>query len=209
MLLAALLGFVFGFVGSVPVAGPIAVLVFTRGVDGRYREGLFLAFGAAIAEAAYAFLAFWGFAAFLAEHEFIIPLSRAGAAVILTGLGVVLARRRASPVVEREEAHGGSSFFLGFTLTALNPTLIATWAAAITTLFSTGWLDFSVAEGVPFAIASGFGIFGWFALLIAIMRRYRDRFKPQTLNRVVRVMGVFLIGIGIAFVVSFILYLRT
>jgi threonine/homoserine/homoserine lactone efflux protein len=45
------LGFAFGFVGSIPVAGPIAALVLSRGLEGRARSALSLAAGAALAEA--------------------------------------------------------------------------------------------------------------------------------------------------------------
>ena len=45
MLLAALIGLALGFFGSVPVAGPIAALVVSRGVQSRFRSGVFIALG--------------------------------------------------------------------------------------------------------------------------------------------------------------------
>ncbi|HEX4351981.1 MAG TPA: LysE family transporter, partial [Polyangiales bacterium] len=155
MVAAALLGFCFGYIGSMPVAGPIAVLVFGRGLEDRTRNGLYLASGAAIAESVYAYLAFWGFSAFLVQHRWIEPTSRVAAAVILTLLGVHFYRRKPPMPVEGEalveKPRGGNkrSFFLGFTITALNPTLLATWTAAVTTIYSLDIVSFDSAEALP------------------------------------------------------------
>ena len=55
---------VFGYIGSMPIAGPIAALIFARALQGRGRR-LHIALGAATAEMICAGLAFWGFAALL------------------------------------------------------------------------------------------------------------------------------------------------
>jgi threonine/homoserine/homoserine lactone efflux protein len=65
VLVAAIIGFCFGFFGSIPIAGPIAALVLQRGLVGRFRAGALIGAGAAFAEAGYAFMAFWGFSTFL------------------------------------------------------------------------------------------------------------------------------------------------
>ena len=49
MLTAALIGFCFGFFGSIPVAGPIAALVLKRGLTGRFRSAALVGAGGAIA----------------------------------------------------------------------------------------------------------------------------------------------------------------
>ena len=46
---ALVIGFALGFAGSMPVGGPVAILVFTRGVQGRFRSGVDVSLGAAIA----------------------------------------------------------------------------------------------------------------------------------------------------------------
>src|SRR5689334_10935761 len=138
MLKALLIGFAFGFVGSMPVAGPVSLLVFGRGLQDRQRTARYLAAGSALAESVYAYLAFWGFGALLASYTWIEPLSRGLAAVILTALGLHFVVRRST-----EEPEGPASsppqrtgmkrnFMLGVTITALNPTLMATWGAAVT-----------------------------------------------------------------------------
>ncbi|MBW2735341.1 MAG: LysE family transporter [Deltaproteobacteria bacterium] len=205
MVVALIIGFLFGFIGSMPVAGPIAVLVFARGVENRHKSGLFIALGGALAEGIYAFLAFWGFAALLAKYSFIMPASRAAAAVVLTALGVVFLRRKTvQKDVPPTEDGWRSGFMLGFTITALNPTLIATWTAAATTLFSTGWVKFEPAMALPFGGGAIIGIASWFGLLLYLVRRYRGRFSNDSLTRIIRVMGVFLLGIAAYFAVLFV-----
>jgi threonine/homoserine/homoserine lactone efflux protein len=207
MLLAALTGFLFGFVGSMPIAGPIAILVFGRGLEDRPRSGLYLAAGAAIAESAYAYLAFWGFSAFLARYAFIEPVSRAAAALIMTGLGLHLARRKTDPnaprVVPDPSVGNKRSFFLGFTITALNPTLIATWTAAVTTVYSLNVVHFDAGGALPFSFGACMGITTWFSILLSLLGRFRSRFSPATLDKLIRGMGYLLILLGIVFAVRF------
>lgn len=210
MLVAFILGYLFGFVGSVPIAGPISVLVFSLGLEGRFKNGVYLAIGAAIAEAFYAYLAFWGFSEFLARYGWIEPLSKALAAIILIFLGLNLYRRKsASGKIRKKLPSDGQkrSMVLGFTLTALNPTLIATWTAAVAILYSTEILAFSTARALPFSIGTCMGIASWFCLLLILLARYKSRFKSSTLDKVVNVMGVGLVILGLVFTYSFVDYL--
>lgn len=198
MLTAIVIGFLFGFVGSVPLAGPIAVLVFAAAVDGRFKNALYIGLGCALAEAFYATLAFWGFSTFLTRYPAIVPITRVVAAVILIVLGIVFMRQKpgpedAAPVVERR----GRSFLLGFSITALNPTLIGTWAAAVTVLLSTGLVDSRPSLSVPFGLGVCAGIAAWYALLIELVARFKRRFRRESLNMAVRAMGVVLVGIGL------------
>lgn len=213
MIIAALLGFAFGFVGSMPVAGPISLLVFGRGLQDRARSGAYLAAGAAIAESVYAYLAFWGFSELLAPYTWIELVSRGLAALLLTGLGIHFVRRSAPPpttgLAPYKDVGNKRSFVLGFTITALNPTLVASWGAAVTTLHSFHVVAFGPGRALPFSIGVCLGITSWFWLLLGLLARFRNRFQASTVERVVRVMGVGLIGLGLFFAVRFIQLLQT
>jgi threonine/homoserine/homoserine lactone efflux protein len=206
-MLAALLGFLFGFVGSMPVAGPVAVVVFGRGIEDRGRSGLYIAIGSAVAESVYAYLAFWGFSAFLTKYKWIELVSTAAAATILSGLGLRFMFRK--PAAERPvqdgKRHVGKkrNFTLGFLLTALNPTLIATWTAAVTTVYSLQIVDFDESGALPFSLGAATGIVTWFATLLYMLKRFRARVSPAVLDKVVRVMGVFLLVLGIGIALRF------
>ncbi len=214
MVIAAVIGLLLGFLGSIPVAGPIAALVFSLGVQGRFRSGVFIAVGGGIAEAIYAFMAFWGFSTFLTRYELVVPISRALGGVILIALGLSFlfgkVMAEADPDKEAKASKSESdlrSFALGFGITALNPTLIATWTAAVTTLYSTEAIAFSSVQAVPFALGTAVGIAGWFFILLALIRRYRDRFSVATLVGAVRAAGLLLLGLAVWFIVRFVQYL--
>ena len=210
MLPSLLIGFSFGFVSSMPVAGPIAILVFARGAARRYRSGAAIAAGASVAEGGYAFLAYWGFSAILARYDFVVPIGRALAAVMLIGLGIILLRRRFRPSTEDPPPErGGRCFLLGFTIAALNPALLGTWSVAVAALHSTKLVAFTPELAPAFAVAAGAGIACWFAVLLTLLRRYAHRLREGLLERVVHVMGVFLLGVGTWFVVQLAQFLAT
>jgi threonine/homoserine/homoserine lactone efflux protein len=208
MLITALIGFALGWVGSIPVAGPISALVLTRGLEGRFRAGVFIAVGGALAEGVYAFLAFYGFSTFLTTYPIIKPLSNAAGAIVLAVLGITFVRKKeeppASKAPERDSDLG--SFFLGASICAMNPALIATWAAVTTTLYASDAIQVTGAHAGPFALGCAAGIASWFATLLAIVRRFRGRFTAATLTKTVRVIGVALIGLGAWFAYRFVTY---
>jgi len=202
MALAAVLGFLFGWVGSIPVAGPISALVVTRGLEGRYRSGAWIAIGGGIVEAVYALFAFWGFSTYLARYPILVPISRGTGAVVLLALGVTFIGKRDPEPKEvplaRDSAWG--SFALGAWICAINPTLLATWTAVVTTLHGSGLIVFDRGMAWPFALGCALGIAGWFVTLLALIRRYRERFSQTILRRIMRGVGVLLIVGGLWFV---------
>ncbi len=205
MLLALLVGIVFGFFGAMPLAGPVALVVFSRGMEGRFRAGMFTALGASAAEFLYALLAFWGFATFLARIAWVLPASKAAAAIVLTFLGIAFIRRKADEAVEaRPEGRRRHALALGFLLTALNPTLIATWSAATTTLYSTELVEFDPNHAWPFAA----GVFGgdmlWYWLMLVLTRRNRSKVRPRALALLLQAMGLGLLALAAWFAVAFI-----
>ena len=191
MLVASVTGFILGFFGSIPVAGPISVLVLALGLKSGFRKALAVAVGGALAEGFYAFVAFWGFSNFLAQYATALNASRGVTALILFIIGFFLIRRRApveaSISTTRNAARNG--FLLGFTLSILNPTLILTWMAASNAVFSTHLVSFHAFEALPFSLGVMVGIVGWFSLLLGFVARYRGRFHPEFLDRVIKLMG--------------------
>ncbi len=203
MLATALLGFVFGFFGSVPLAGPIAFLVLGRGLARRYRGGAFLGLGAALAEGIYACLAWFGLSTWLDGHPEIVTGARIAAVILLAGLGIVFLRAPAPASAEPAPGEGDDralpSLALGFTLTALNPTLIGTWTAATTVLFSTGLVPFAPRLAPVFAVAVAAGVAAWFAALMALLRRFGRAFRPETVRLLTRAMGLGVLALAAVF----------
>lgn len=212
MLAAFLLGFAFGFVGSMPIVGPVALLVFSRGLQDRLLAGRYLAAGAAIAESIYAYFAFWGISELLQSYPWIDPVMRGAGAVLLTALGLrFIFSRSVVPSQESRPLPAGRkrSLALGFTITALNPALVATWTAAVAIVSSLGIVTVNAAKALPFSAGAALGIVTWFWILLELMGRFRTRFRHTTLERTMRVMGVVLVLFGIGFGVRFLMYFST
>jgi threonine/homoserine/homoserine lactone efflux protein len=197
----------FAFVGSLPLAGPIALLVVSNGVNGRYREALGIAFGAALAEGIYAFLAFWGFATFLARYALVLPISQAITATILLALGVRFAffalKEREAEVREPKPGR----FWVGFSISALNPTLLATWGAVTTFLYSNQIVHFAPVLAVPFGAFTAVGVGLWGLMTVAILRHFRSRISSGMLAWAARVMGVVLIAVAVWSALGLVRYL--
>jgi len=192
--LALALGIVLGFAGSIPAAGPLLFLVLASGLEGDRRRALALAAGGALAESVYVGLAFWGLAEVFARHEGLTLWFRIASVVLLAALGAALLRRKAaSSQAARARAR---SFVTGLALVGLNPAFLATWSAVAALCYGNHWLR-PEREHVPWLAAGAFvGVVAWFAGVAWLAERYRERFRPETLARVVRGFGALLIALS-------------
>jgi threonine/homoserine/homoserine lactone efflux protein len=202
MLTAVLLGFAMGFAGSIPLAGPVTMIVLGFGLQGRIREAYLVAIGSALPEALYGALALWGFGALLEEFSWAGPAARGITTLILLGVGCILMFR--PPGSDEEKADTSKTvaarkrhLILGFSITALNPALIINWGAAVTTVYSIGLLDPSASLAIPFGLGVAAGILGWFSLALTWLRRHHQRISPQMRITLMRSMGgiLFLLGL--------------
>jgi threonine/homoserine/homoserine lactone efflux protein len=193
-LITSLVAFAFGFIGSIPLTGPIAVMVFSQSVQRRYGAAIRIGLGAALAEAIYAAVAFWGFTTFLAHRPLILPISHAVSALVLVLLGVYFLRWKPEGGEPSGKERNVTGFLLGLTISALNPTLLATWSAAVAFLYARQLFTFSEVLALPFGAAAGAGVACWELIFIWLLRRYENHLPRSALTRVVRGMGLLLIA---------------
>src|ERR1700733_5872360 len=177
MIAAFLLGLVMGFLGSIPTAGPVGMLVVARGLMGRPKTGFLVATGSTFAEMFYAFVAFWGFAAVMARFPHLTLAARVLPCVTFAALGLYLAvganiAKNPTPARERGRKR---TVLLGFGMTAVNPTLLVTWGAAAGVAHSTGLPATTVPGAILFALGAGAGGLAWFAVLLWLLARIRMR----------------------------------
>jgi threonine/homoserine/homoserine lactone efflux protein len=200
MLWVALAGFALGFVGSVPAAGPVAILVMARALAGRVRWATSAGLGAAAAEAIYAFIAYVSYRTFLADHPVVADVARVLTVFILLAVAVLL--WRASPPTSEdageESTRGG--FMTGFLISAVNPTLIIAFTAVLSMLAGTGLFDLSSTNAAPFALGVGAGTVIWFTFAARWIGRRRAGFSPLTIVRLYR--GLALLALGLALVAA-------
>jgi threonine/homoserine/homoserine lactone efflux protein len=197
MLVAVVVGFVAAFLGSIPVAGPISVLVLQRGLDGDRRGATAIAVGAAVAEMTYAGLAFAGMSTILVRFPIVVPIVRGVGACILFAIGMYfVVHERTEKESEVKEAPG-AKWFLGLSITALNPTLLASWTMVITIMTGSGLLSPLPWDALPFALGVGCGIVAWFVLMLVGVQRFRARIRRSTLDKGVQLVGYCLMVVAV------------
>jgi len=196
LLAVCVVALVFGFVGSMPLAGPIAVMTISRAARGRYGEALRVGLGAAVAEGLYAALAFWGFTHLLGRSALVVPLSSAATALVLLPLGVRFMFWRADEERDHRESKAGTAL-LGFSVSALNPTLFVSWSAAVAFLYGALLQNPSEGDAIPFGLCAATGIASWFLVLVGLLRRFEGKFGRGMLGWAVRALGLALFGIGV------------
>ncbi|MDB4942471.1 MAG: hypothetical protein JWP97_2005 [Labilithrix sp.] len=196
-LVVSLIAFVLGFVGSMPLAGPVSVMVVSRAAMGRFGDALRVAMGASIGEGLYAGLAFFGFAALVARYSAAVPISRGVTAVVLLVVGIHFVRWKPKETDDGKVRRSSSAFLLGLTASLVNPTLLVTWSAVTTAIYARQIVTMTSILAIPFGLAAGAGIGTWNVVLVAILRRYQNRFPQKAVTYFVRGMGVLLIAIAL------------
>ena len=204
MITAVLGGTILGFLGSMPISGPISLLVLHRGMLARYREGWAIGLGGAIPEGIYCALAILGVSAI--DERFIILdfWAKVLGIVWLFAIGLYFVRSRqqhleAGSVAKPSGPPWAGPFSLGLSISAFNPIFFFTWSATATMLYSIANLTFNIPEGIVFATSVVVGSAAWFAVLLALLRRFRERLPLWMLHTVIR-------GIGLALVTGAILW---
>jgi threonine/homoserine/homoserine lactone efflux protein len=189
------IGLAFGFFGSVPLVGPIAIMILSRAARGSFDEARRIGLGAAVAEGIYAGVAFWGFTTFLARQACVVPISHGITAALLVGLGARFAVWRPTVRQDRRESSSGTAL-VGFSVSALNPTLLVTWSAAVAFIYSKGLGDQPAVVAISFGASAAAGVGGWVICFVALLRRYEGKLPRTTMTWIVRVMAVVLVGLG-------------
>ena len=201
-MITSLAGFLMGFIGSMPVAGPTSLLVFHRGMLARYRDGWVIGLGGGLVEGVYCAIAVHAFSILRDNLTFLAPLTKIASLLLLFALGLyfIFARQEnaeKTAVAEPSPANWGGQFFVGVSVAALNPTLILTWSASVALLYSITNITLHSYNSVVFAASVVLGIVAWFSLLLALLRRFRSHFPSSLLHKVMRIIGVLLVVVSI------------
>lgn len=197
---AALLGLLLGFIGSMPVAGPVALLVVRKGMKEEFDEGAALALGASMPEAIYCGLALAGFDFLFVNYPDVASASKILGSIILMVLGITFVRmtpKRPKPDLAVPRKHRQAApFITGFAVAALNPTLMLTWSAVAAVLY-TFVGAFSGLEKIMFPVGVGVGNFLWFIVMLSLMKRHQGRFSQQALAKAIKFIGVAILIFGL------------
>jgi threonine/homoserine/homoserine lactone efflux protein len=184
--LALLVGALAGFFGAIP-PGPLNITILRKTLHGGSRDAFRVALGGAAVDALLCGLIGLGFGWFL-ERVVTNKWIKAPLALFLVAYGLKVlfwdARRDAQALADRENGDSGStraearsagrfslSVLTGLLQGAANPTLFVTWTLLISFLVGHRLLETGPAPAAGFALGVGLGVFGWFALLIALVKK--------------------------------------
>ena len=147
------IGFLAGFFFSMPVAGPISILVVSFTLHGHRKRGMMTALGAAIVDFFYIFVAVFGFTKLIIRFKFSIPYILIIGSIFIFYIGYKLWKTQVHFDEEEEKvvlkgrlfamAKGHHSFLTGFFVNLLNPTLFIGWLVSSFVV-----LSFAASHGI-------------------------------------------------------------
>ncbi len=194
-MLAAIVGFLIGFVTSVPI-GPINVAVLTKGVRESFAHGISLAIGAALMDFVYASAAMFGFFAIFQGPRVGFVFQLLGF-ILLVYFGVKSIWGKPKTMENgvrlplKRELH--SSFWVGVFLYLSNPTFLGYWITVAGVIQAYKLVINEWIDNLFFAIGVGLGAAGWFYVLLKFFHRRSVTLKPETLHRMSVLAGCLLL----------------
>ena len=133
-------GLLAGFIFSMPIAGPVSILIASNALKGRLRYCNLVTVGASIADFFYMFIAVFGLTKLYSLYDPAIPYIFAGGSVLFIFLGYKIIKTKVdidhledkTHLTEKIEKRHKGAFYTGFMVNFLNPTL---FIGAVTSSF--------------------------------------------------------------------------
>jgi threonine/homoserine/homoserine lactone efflux protein len=127
-------GFLTGFIFSMPIAGPISIMITSNALKGRQRYCNLFNIGASFADFIYVFIAVFGLTRLYTFYKPVIPYIFSFGCLLLFFLGYKIFRTNIDidhledniHISERIKKERGA-FYTGFMINFLNPTLFVGW----------------------------------------------------------------------------------
>ena len=128
-------GFITGFIFSMPIAGPVSILVTSNALKGRLRYCNLFNLGASFGDFIYVFIAVFGLTKLYTFYKPIIPYIFSFGSLLLFFLGYTIFRTKFDIEHLEDKIHLSGkmkkkergAFYTGFMINFLNPTLFIGW----------------------------------------------------------------------------------
>jgi threonine/homoserine/homoserine lactone efflux protein len=128
-------GLIAGFIFSMPIAGPISILVTSNALKGRLKYCNLLTIGASLADLVYVFVAVYGLSRFYSLYKPAIPYLMGAGSLFIIFIGYNIFRTKIDPehfddkihLPERIKKEGKGGFYTGLLVNFLNPTIFFGW----------------------------------------------------------------------------------
>ncbi len=160
----SIVGLVTGIIFSMPIAGPISILITTNALKGRFRYCVLVNLGASFATFTYVFAAVYGLTKLYSFYKPAIPYLFSLGSIFLLYLGYKIFKTKIdfehfedkSQLNEKIKKKEKGGFYTGFLINFLNPTLFIGWLTStflvisfVSSLgFNTGDLDIFIDQSV-------------------------------------------------------------
>lgn len=218
MILAIIVGFVTGWLISMPI-GPVNAVAISRTLYRNYKHGIAVGIGAALMDLLYCAGAA-RIHAFLLESPLINLIFQCTGFVALLYLGLktlfsnkltnqVLApesnpEQEVEAVKQMQRFHIKmtgvlSSFAIGIILYASNVAAVPEWIFITALWRGYGLLEVGWIPDLSFALGAGLGTAGWFLTLVKFISHRKRGFAPKTLRIINLSTGVAMVGFGLYF----------
>jgi len=131
-----LVGAVTGFIYSMPIAGPISIIVVSRAFQGKVRFCHRIALGAAIIESVFVFIVVYGIAALYELYQPILPYFLLTGAIFVIVVGLKIRKQKIdlksleSPEIVTDKYENRGGLRTGIVINLTNPTLLINWFIA-------------------------------------------------------------------------------
>ncbi len=206
ILLFYLACFILGMVLCIPI-GPVNLEVFHLAVTKNYPQALSIAFGAAIGDAIWATLAFFGITPFM-SNRYAEAFFLAITAVVTFVIGIVTLRdAKFVQRIEQREIEFSKrvkrkrwALLKGLTMVLINPLGIASWLICLAFLRKFHiYIPLRLSYEIIFFFVVVLGVMVYFSAIVFITERMKHLFNPQNTGRVIRVLGYMLIVFSLVF----------
>jgi threonine/homoserine/homoserine lactone efflux protein len=157
-------GLIAGFIFSMPIAGPISILVTSNALKGRLKYCNLLTIGASFADLVYVFIAVYGLTRFYSWYKPAVPYLMGVCSIFIFIIGYTILRTKIDPeklddkihLPERINKERKGGFYTGLLVNLLNPTIFFGWLttsfiiiSVVSSLgFNTGGLDLMIDQNI-------------------------------------------------------------
>jgi threonine/homoserine/homoserine lactone efflux protein len=200
ILIAALTGFGFGFLVSIPV-GPVNLGIMNEGAQRGFKYGALIGVGASIMEFIYCALAFTGFSSFF-QTGYVKAVMEvfSFAFMIFLGMKFLLASSIHTPGrMEKHiqgKLHPSSPFMKGFVMVLGNPGVLLGWIVLSAYFMSRDWVQPNTESKGACTLGVMLGTSAWFTGLAYAASLGHKKFSEKTLLRMERGSGISLLALG-------------